>query len=157
MKILVINGPNMKTLGRRNPAVYGKLTLTELNAAVRKEALRLGCKTLFFQSNSEGAIIDFIEKNSPAADGILINPAAYTHYSVAIRDALEASLLPAVEVHLSDIGRREAFRRKSITGGACARIFMGGGAASYVDGLRCLCDILKNGTYKAHKGRGKGN
>jgi len=157
MKILVINGPNMKTLGRRNPSVYGSMTLSELNAAVRKEALRLGLKTLFFQSNSEGAIIDFIEKHSASSDGILINPAAYTHYSVAIRDALEASALPAVEVHLSDIESREPFRRKSITGGACAKVFMGGGASSYLKGLRCLDGILKNGTYKAHKGRDKEN
>lgn len=154
MKILVINGPNLKTLGRRNPVVYGTLTLVELNALVKKEAARLGLKTVFFQSNCEGAIIDFIEDNALSADGILINPAAYTHYSVAIRDALEASLLPAVEVHLSDISRREPFRRKSVTGGACARIFAGGGSRSYLDGLSFLYGLLKDDTDKAHKGRG---
>lgn len=157
MKILVINGPNLRTLGRRNPGVYGVITLAELNAQVRKAAAGLGLKTVFFQSNCEGAIIDFIEKNASSAAGILINPAAYTHYSVAIRDALEASFLPAVEVHLSDISRREMFRRKSITGGACARIFMGGGVRSYLDGLRFLNGLLKDDTNTAHKGRGKGH
>ena len=118
MKILVINGPNLNFLGIREPAIYGAATYDELVALVREEGAKLGLETVFFQSNHEGALIDRIQAAyRDGTDGILINPAGYTTTSVAILDALKAVGLPAVEVHLSDIFKREAFRHHSLIPG----------------------------------------
>jgi len=135
VNILVIHGPNLHLLGARCPGIYGCETLKELNARIKKHAAALGVGTRIFQSNSEGGIIDLLTANSGWADALVINPAAYTHYSYAIRDAIEALALPAVEVHLSDIARREPFRRVSVIKPVCLAQFKGEGAHSYLKAL----------------------
>lgn len=135
MNILVIHGPNLHLLGQRAPAIYGTATLAQLNALIKKRAAALGAKVRVFQSNSEGEIIDLLTANAPWADALVINPAAYTHYSYAIRDAIEALALPAVEVHLTDIARREPFRRVSVIKPVCLAQFKGEGAGSYLKAL----------------------
>lgn len=132
MNILVIHGPNLDLLGVRQPEIYGRLTLRELNARIRKYALAGKVRTRIRQSNHEGGIIDLIGRSRSWADALIINPAAYTHYSYAIRDAIQASGLPAVEVHFSDIMKREPFRRKSVTKDVCIAQIRGLGAASYL-------------------------
>lgn len=138
MNILVLHGPNLHLLGRRDPEIYGQATLPQLNAAIKKHAAGLGVKVRIFQSNSEGGIIDLLTENSPWAGALVINPAAYTHYSYAIRDAIEALRLPAVEVHLTDIARREPFRRVSVIKPVCLAQFKGGGPVSYFKALEYL-------------------
>ena len=135
MIILVIHGPNLHLLGKRRPELYGRLTLAQLNALIKKRASELGTKTRIFQSNCEGGIIDLLTANAAWADALVINPAAYTHYSYAIRDAIEALGLPAVEVHLTDIAKREPFRRVSVIKPVCAAQFKGEGPASYLKAL----------------------
>ena len=125
MHILVVNGPNMNMLGIRQPEIYGHETYEDLKALIRAEADRLGASVSFFQSNHEGAIVDRIQAALGTADGIVINPAAYTHTSVAILDALKAVNLPAVEVHISDVSQREDFRQVSYAGMACVQTYMG--------------------------------
>lgn len=142
MNILVIHGPNLHLLGRRAPEIYGKATLAALNAGIKKHAAGLGLKVRAFQSNSEGGIIDLLTENSAWADALVINPAAYTHYSYAIRDAIEALGLPAVEVHLSDISKREPFRKISVIRPVCRAQFKGEGPLSYFKALD-LCAKLK--------------
>lgn len=142
MNILVIHGPNLHLLGRREPEIYGKATLAELNAGIKKHAAGLGLKVRAFQSNSEGKIIDLLTANSAWADALVINPAAYTHYSYAIRDAIAALGLPAVEVHLSDISKREPFRKISVIKPVCRAQFKGEGPLSYFKALD-LCAKLK--------------
>ena len=114
MKILVIHGPNLNLLGKRDREVYGDKTLEEINSLVGQRAKELGVDVAFFQSNNEGDVIDFVQKESPAADGIIINPGALTHYGLSLRDALSDTGIPTVEVHLSNIYAREEFRRKSV-------------------------------------------
>ena len=143
-KILVINGPNLNLLGIREPHIYGSATLEEINATVSREAEALGLKADFFQSNSEGALIDRIQAARLEYDAIIINPAAYTHYSYAIADALAAVRLPAIEVHLSDITQREEFRRHSVTAAACIKQISGLGVVSYLVALRELEAILSD-------------
>ena len=144
MKILVINGPNMQLLGRRKAEFYGTKTLPEIEADLRAAADSLGVTIDFFQSNHEGAICDRIaDAITDGVDGIVINPAAYTHTSVAILDALKAVAIPAVEVHLSDIGAREEFRRVSYAGMACVKTVMGKGFAGYCEAIRFLKDYLE--------------
>lgn len=135
MNILIIHGPNLNFLGTREPGIYGKLTLGELNGIIRKYASAKRAKIKIFQSNSEGRIIDLIARNIKWADALIINPAAYTHYSYAIMDAIKASGLPAVEVHLSDIKKREPFRRISVTKAACKRQISGLGPISYIKAM----------------------
>ncbi|MCL2817692.1 MAG: type II 3-dehydroquinate dehydratase [Clostridiales bacterium] len=142
-KILVINGPNLNLLGVREPHIYGSATLDEVNAAVSREAEALGFAADFFQSNSEGALIDRIQAARLEYDAIIINPAAYTHYSYAIADALAAVRLPAIEVHLSDIMQREEFRRHSVTAAACLKQISGLGVGSYLAALRELKEIFE--------------
>ena len=142
MNVLVIHGPNLHLLGKRKPEVYGKVTLAGLNAAIRKYAAGLGIKVRIFQNNSEGRIIDLLTSASGWSDAVVINPGAYTHYSYAIRDAIEALAVPAVEVHLSDIAKREPFRRISVIKPVCLAQFKGEGRLSYFRALE-FCSALK--------------
>ncbi len=135
MNILIIHGPNLHLLGRRDPGIYGKANLAQLNSEIKMHAAGLGMKLRTFQSNSEGEIIDLLTENAGWADALVINPAAYSHYSYAIRDAIEAVGLPAVEVHLSDIAGREPFRRVSVTEPVCRAQFKGEGSRSYLKAL----------------------
>jgi 3-dehydroquinate dehydratase-2 len=145
MKLLVLHGPNLNLLGRREPELYGTLTMEEINRSIGQLAAELGCSVTFFQSNSEGALIDAIQAAADNTDGILINPAAYTHTSIAIRDALSSVRLPFVEVHLSNIHRREEFRHTSLTAPLAVGQISGFGRESYLLGLRALFSYLKNG------------
>lgn len=138
MKIQVINGPNMNMLGIREPEIYGALTLEEINRQLREKGDAMGIALEFFQSNSEGAIIDKIQECYGKVDGIVINPGAYTHYSIAIRDAIAAVGLPTVEVHLSDINSREDFRKISVMKNVCIKQIWGKGVDSYKEALDFL-------------------
>ena len=139
MKILVINGPNLNMLGIREPDIYGKQTYEALVQTVTDYATARGVEVSFFQSNHEGALVDAIQQAYfDKVDGIVINPAAYTHTSVAILDALKAVAIPAVEVHLSDVNAREEFRRQSFVRAAC--VATGGGKGA--DGYKEAVDIL---------------
>ena len=144
MKLLVVHGPNLQLLGEREVSVYGKVTLAEINRALLKEAAELGVELEILQSNHEGAIVDRIGSVRGQFSGVLINPAAYTHTSVAIRDALAACGLPAVEVHLSHIYKREDFRQHSMTAPACVAQVTGFGKDSYLLGLRGLVAFASN-------------
>lgn len=135
MKILVINGPNINLLGIREPSVYGTQDYAALLGFIQKTADEEGLEVQCFQSNHEGAIVDEIQAALGSFDGIVINPAAYTHTSIAILDALKAVGLPAVEVHLSDVSKREAFRQVSYAGMACEKTFMGLGFEGYRQAL----------------------
>jgi len=143
MKILVINGPNLNMLGKRNKAYYGDKTLPQIDALLKKEAKSLGADVVSFQSNSEGELIDFIQKNSSQATGIIINPGALTHYGLSLRDALVDSGLPVVEVHLSNIYAREAWRAKSVMAPIARGQISGFGWRSYIAALQILVDELK--------------
>lgn len=139
-KILVIHGPNLNLLGEREPDVYGSTTLAEINARLKAFARERKATLKVFQSNHEGELIDFIHAQRKWADGIVINPAAYTHYSYALRDAIASVSLPAVEVHLSDIKKREKFRRHSVIEAVCVKQISGLGWKSYVEGIRFLLE-----------------
>lgn len=143
MRILLINGPNLNTLGQREPEVYGKMTLTEIEKRAQEKAQALGVELRPFQSNLEGAIIDFIQAEGPSAAGIIINPGALSHYSLALRDALAASGLPAIEVHISNIYGREKFRRRSVTADVCRGLIAGLGWRGYVAALDALVEMLQ--------------
>jgi 3-dehydroquinate dehydratase-2 len=143
-KILVVHGPNLNLLGKREVSVYGRVTIKSINKALQEEARFLKVTLGIMQSNHEGDIVDLIGKAATQGyQGILINPAAYTHTSVAIRDALLASELPAVEVHLSNIYKREEFRHQSMTVAACIGQIAGFGKDSYILGLKALVSSLK--------------
>jgi len=135
--ILVIHGPNLNLLGTRETQIYGTLTLKAINAKIKREAGRQAT-VKFFQANGEGEIIDYIHKQSAWADGIVMNPAAYTHYSIAIRDAIAAVKVPTVEVHLSNLIKREKFRRISVIKDVCIGQIPGLGWKSYTEGLKLL-------------------
>jgi 3-dehydroquinate dehydratase-2 len=144
MKIIVIHGPNLNLLGEREPGIYGGFTMEDINDEIRKLAAACQAEVKFFQSNSEGALIDFIHENRKWADGIVINPGAYTHYSYAIRDAISGVNLPAVEVHISDIHQREEFRRISVIAPVCIQQISGLGLKSYLKGF----ELLVSGNYQ---------
>ena len=139
MKILVLNGPNMNMLGIRQPEIYGKTTYADLVAILQAEADKLGVEISFFQSNHEGALVDAIHQAYfDKVDGFIINPAAYTHTSVALLDAVKAVAIPTVEVHVSDPDGREEFRRVSYIRAACAATIKGKGLPGYLEALRYL-------------------
>jgi 3-dehydroquinate dehydratase-2 len=143
MKILIINGPNLNLLGLREPEVYGTLTYKEMCIYIKAQADALGVDVELVQSNIEGEIINFIHGAQDVYDGIVINPGAYTHYSIAIHDALKSVSVPAVEVHLTNIHSREEFRRKSVTAAACRGQISGMGAYGYVLSMMGLINMLK--------------
>ena len=142
MNILVINGPNLNMLGIREPEMYGTATYADLCALIRTHAEEIGVKVEIYQSNHEGDLVDKIQAAYGVVDGIVINPAAYTHTSVAIRDAISAVALPAVEVHLSNINSRETFRHESLTAPVCIGSVAGFGAFSYQMALLALAKHL---------------
>lgn len=137
-RVLVIHGPNLNLLGQREPGIYGAQTLAQLDASLQALAAELGAELTIRQSNHEGVILDWIHAANGTADGIIINPGAYTHTSVAIQDALRAVPVPAIEVHLSNLYRRESLRQVSLSGVACVGVIMGLGTASYHLALRHL-------------------
>ena len=138
MKILVLNGPNLNMLGIREPGIYGKNTFTDLLKLLEDTAEKEGLEIQQFQSNHEGAIVDKIQEAFGNFDGIVINPAAYTHTSVAILDALKAVSIPAVEVHISDVDAREPFRHISYAGMACVKTIKGHGLEGYREAILYL-------------------
>lgn len=144
MNILVINGPNLNMLGIREPDLYGKQDYAALVALVEETCAQEGIQVEVFQSNHEGAIVDKIQGAYGKVDGIVINPAAYTHTSVAILDALKAVSLPAVEVHISDVSQREDFRQISYAGMACIKTYMGLGLEGYRQAILYLKAHLQN-------------
>lgn len=138
MKILIINGPNLNMLGIREPGIYGKSTYADLCSLLEQTAKELGMEVEIYQSNHEGDLVDKIQWAYGKIDGIVINPAAYTHTSVAILDALKAVSIPAVEVHISDVDARESFRQISYAGLACVKTIKGHGFAGYQEAMAFL-------------------
>ncbi len=145
LKVLVLHGPNLNLLGRREPETYGRVTLDEINAALSKAASERGAKLRMVQSNHEGALIDALHEAMDWADGAVINPGGYTHTSVALRDAVAAAGFPAVEVHLSNISARETFRQQSLIAPVCLGQVSGFGWRSYLLGLAALLDHIGGG------------
>ncbi|HEY8377826.1 MAG TPA: type II 3-dehydroquinate dehydratase [Nannocystis sp.] len=137
-RVLVIHGPNLNLLGLREPGIYGQQTLAELDESLYALGRELGAALTIRQSNHEGVILDWIHAAAHDQDGIIINPGGYTHTSVAIQDALRAVPVPAIEVHITNLFRRESLRQTSVTGVACVGVIMGLGAASYHLALRHL-------------------
>lgn len=130
-RVVVVHGPNLNLLGKREPHIYGTRSLDDLNQSVRDRAKKLGLETTIFQSNHEGEIIDFLQKEAPGSVGIIINPGALSHYSLALYDCLVAVAVPVVEVHLSNIHAREEFRSKSVTARAARGVITGLGFVGY--------------------------
>jgi len=143
MRLIIIHGPNLNLLGKREVQLYGDRTLEEVNSTLKSQAAELGTETVFFQSNSEGDLIDFIQKESPEADGIIINPGALTHYGLSLRDALTDSRLPIIEVHLSNIYAREEFRQKSVVAPIARGQISGLGWRGYIAALRTMVAELR--------------
>ena len=143
-RILVVNGPNLNLLGKREPEVYGTETLDELNGKLADMAKELEVEVSFFQSNSESEIIDYLHKEGFDADGLIINPGALTHYSYALRDAIAAVEIEAVEVHMSNIYAREEFRRKSVMAPVCTGHLVGFGFYGYAMALSYFADSLRD-------------
>lgn len=142
MRVLVLNGPNLNLLGEREPQVYGTQTLAELNVALAAAARNLNLEVRFEQYNSEGAIIDALHAAPETCDGVVLNPGAYAHYSYAIADAIAAIPIPVVEVHISNVAARDAFRRTSVTAASCRGVISGLGATGYTLAMRALRELL---------------
>ena len=147
-RILVLHGPNLNMLGKREPEVYGALTLEQLNAELAAQATKLGVAVECRQTNHEGVLVDMIQAADGAFDCIIINPAAFTHYSIAVRDALAAISTPAIEVHLSNIYRREEFRHHSVTAPVTVGQIAGFGSRGYILALYAAVDIIMRGGKK---------
>jgi len=143
MKILVIHGPNLNMLGKREKSIYGEKTLGEIDALLKKEGQALNVEVVTFQSNHEGALIDFIQEQTDSARGIIINPGALTHYGFSLLDALIDSKLPVIEVHLSDIYHREEWRARSLIASIAEEQIIGLGWRGYITGLQVLAGKLK--------------
>lgn len=143
IRILIIHGPNLNLLGQREPGIYGKLTLSEINNMIKERATSLNVDVDFFQTNHEGMMVDKIQQTAGHYDCLIINAAAFTHYSVAVRDALLAINLPAIEVHLSNIYRREEFRHKSVISDVVNGIVCGFGVHSYLLALDAALTLVR--------------
>ena len=143
MKLLLVNGPNLNLLGTREPGIYGQETLRTIVDDVRAEASKLDCEILDFQSNHEGEILDFIHANAPSADGLIVNPGALTHYSIALRDAISGTGIATIEVHLSNIHTREEFRHHSVISAVAAGSIVGLGPHGYHLALRWFAHNYK--------------
>ena len=143
INILVIHGPNLQLLGSRGPSVYGRQDLESINRRLRQQAARAGVRLTIVQSNHEGRIVELIGRAKRTSQALLINPAAYTHTSVAVRDAIEAAGIPAVEVHLSNIYARESFRHQSLIAPVCRGQVSGFGATSYRLGLEAAIELAR--------------
>ena len=143
-RLLLMNGPNLNLLGQREPEIYGTTTLADIEAMVAKYAQERGAELDCYQSNHEGALIDKIQQSQGVYDGIVFNPGAYTHTSIAILDALKAVSVPAAEVHISDVAKREDFRQVSYLGMACCCKFAGEGKQGYVHAMEKLIEIIRN-------------
>ena len=141
-RVLVLHGPNLNLLGKRQPEIYGRLTLDQINRKIQDLAKELNVQVEFRQSNHEGQMVTWIQESPKEFDALVINPAAYTHTSLAMRDALLAAQIPAIEVHLSNIYKREEFRRKSLLADAVVGQISGFGVQSYLLGLRAAADFL---------------
>ena len=144
MKVLFLNGPNLNLLGQREPEIYGRLTLAEIEVQVRQRAARLGIAVDFHQSNHEGELVTWIQNAKGNCDVIVLNAAAYTHTSVALRDAISAINLPTIEVHLSNIPAREEFRHRSLIAPVCCGQILGFGAGSYLLALEAAVSVTEN-------------
>jgi len=143
MNVFVVHGPNLNLLGEREPEVYGTLTLDEIERRIRERARALGLTVQSYQSNHEGRLIDALQRKRNWLDGIVINPAAFTHYSIALRDTIAAIAKPAIEVHLSDITKREPWRATSVIEPVCTAQIYGLGVDSYLQALDRLAEILR--------------
>jgi 3-dehydroquinate dehydratase-2 len=143
-KIVVVNGPNLNLLGTREPEVYGTRTLADLNELVREAARRRHSEVALLQSNDEGEIIDFLQKEAPGSAGVVINPGALSHYSLALYDCLQALAVPVVEVHISNIHAREEFRSRSVTARAARGVITGLGFDGYVFAMEFLAGLDKH-------------
>lgn len=141
-KILIVNGPNLNKLGQREPEIYGDQTLDEINNDLTGLAQELEVELEFFQSNSEGGLIDYLQAEAEEANALIINPGAFTHYSVALRDAIVGSALPTVEVHLTNVQGREKFRRRSLIAPICLGVISGFGAYGYAMALSYFASLL---------------
>ena len=144
MKVLFLNGPNLNLLGRREPDIYGKLALSDIERAVRRRAEKLGVSVEFRQSNLEGELVGWIQEAGGAFDAVVLNAAAYTHTSVALRDAISASGVPTIEIHLSNVHARERFRRHSMIAPVCRGVISGFGPLSYELGLEASVNIKES-------------
>ena len=144
MRILFLNGPNLNLLGQREPQVYGRTTLADIEASVRQRARQLGAEVEFRQSNIEGELVDWIQQAPRQFDVLVLNAAAYTHTSIALRDAILAAHIPAIEIHLSNVYAREEFRHKSMIAPVCQGLIAGFGAASYILAVEAAVNVIKN-------------
>jgi 3-dehydroquinate dehydratase-2 len=145
MRILLVNGPNLNTLGQREPEIYGHETLNDIVDKVARQGESLGAQIVAFQSNHEGELIDFIQENAAQASGLIINGGAFTHTSIALRDAIAGSGLPTIEIHISNVHARERFRHHSYISAVARGVIVGLGWRGYLYALEAMVDLLKEG------------